>query len=762
MKRLPSPSKEQECVIRAFCEMLSVVVVASPGSGKSTVSMMALAEMLRHFPDKMYLMLTFSKDLKNDLKRKASLEEYGATNVDVHSYHSFCVKHVDKSCATDEGLMRIVRGDMPNLKTGYSYDGVIIDEAQDMSELYYKIVRILVKSNDPAKARRFHYLIVGDPRQSIFEFKGSDARFITQAKRLFGGTNKKWAELKLTETRRFGPLGCAFLNNVFYGGEEVVRPASNMDHSHERKPRYVACDAKSDRPFEIVVEMLNRRGYDKVYILSGTLRDNDTMQQLANRVMREYRVAVTSDDDVEDSAKCQQGKVVFSTVHKTKGGERIGVIVFEDPSDSKSWRTPNTTFVGYSRQILELVIIHHEQDPLPNYVDLDALKKHADIEGLSKLKGKRVDDASSSAARPVGVGGGDDAAKVSKLIKSKAVTNLIRFVPTDVYIDVLETVGLVRRNKCEEGGKKIHFESAQRITTSKDGKKETFYEPVSDINGVAIPAMLEAKNTGRCKILDEVIALYEMKMRFDEKYVKHDDSDSDSNSNSKNSKRKRSKILEQLDKIMTGIERGDPVVVDDVDNFLFVANHYLAKQSGYFHRPRQIRWERHNWIPKRTMATVTERLKAFGLNVAGSEYEVPLNSKVETPQGRQWDIKGRIDAITPDGDLVEIKCCSDFQEEHLMQLVSYAWLASKERTSVKRCKLVYVVTGDEYELKHLDRVDEAFMKIVAAKDSNDESNHWCKRFTSDEEFVAVCTRAARDLPKLNQPVTDDEDDDEMC
>ncbi len=51
-----------------------------------------------------------------------------------------------------------------NVKKSYRYDIVIIDEAQDMNELYFRLVRDRIRK----KAKDEQMVVIGDPKQSIF------------------------------------------------------------------------------------------------------------------------------------------------------------------------------------------------------------------------------------------------------------------------------------------------------------------------------------------------------------------------------------------------------------------------------------------------------------------------------------------------------------------------------------------------------------------------------------------------------------------
>lgn len=685
MNHLPIPNRAQENVIASFRNCPVTVVQATAGSGKSTTCLLCVHSK----KEGSYVMLTYSNKLRKGLKEDVE-KKYGLTNVEVHTFHSFCVKYIDPSCCRNEGLVNAVRGSF-KLKEGYSINGLIIDEIQDMTTLTFSVVQMIKKSNDPSKHANFQYIIVGDKNQGIFRFLGADTRFLTYGHEIFG-IGGDYALHELTEVRRYGPKTCDFVNNVLFGGDIVVRPAIGVDYSKEVTPRYVVCDMMSDRPYEIVVDMLERHGFSSVYILAATLKKSHVQNHVAtlvNKLMRKYRICVNNDDDMEHGADCELGKVVVSTIHKVKGGERTGVVFFQDSSSEKI--VPNEIYVACTRHKHELVIIQDVEKYLPAYIDPVNLARYADVEGIHniKIRKERIEREK----------------KISKKIVDKTVTDLIRFIPTEVCMEVSDMMPCDCR---KVWGRKIAFKSTQVFREN----DSLFHEPVSDINGIAIPAMLEAKLTKSCWILKDVL---------------------------QNMGNNASLHRDRMFELQNRIKEGDPGVIV-IGNFLYIANMWLAQTTGYYHRTSQIR--SFTWIKKQDADEAIKRLEHdAGLGVPLCEFEVPLSAIVETPSGRMWCIHGRIDAITPDGTIVEVKCTAEYQTEHLLQLQLYAWLLMKNEkyaNKIKKLKLFYVCTGESIEyVMDYDKIKDVVFKIVASKDKIGDDHHWCNLY-DDGEFLELC------------------------
>lgn len=72
------------------------------GSGKTT----NILYISKHFNKSSTLLLTYNAKLKQETREKIKI--LGISNIEVHSYHSFCVKYYDHLCYTDTPIKKIV------------------------------------------------------------------------------------------------------------------------------------------------------------------------------------------------------------------------------------------------------------------------------------------------------------------------------------------------------------------------------------------------------------------------------------------------------------------------------------------------------------------------------------------------------------------------------------------------------------------------------------------------------------------------------
>ena len=138
---LSNISNEQQSVIDSLVLDYNIIVDSVAGSGKTTCNL----HIAKYFTHLNILLLTYNAKLKIETREKVS--KLKILNLETQSYHSFCVKHYDNKCYTDTTIQAILQKNQ-HLLDPIDYDIIIIDEAQDMSHLYYQLVCKIYKDNN--------------------------------------------------------------------------------------------------------------------------------------------------------------------------------------------------------------------------------------------------------------------------------------------------------------------------------------------------------------------------------------------------------------------------------------------------------------------------------------------------------------------------------------------------------------------------------------------------------------------------------------
>ena len=152
-------SDEQRNISKSL-DSHNVIVEAVSGSGKTTAAEIIALE---HLYDDI-LLLTYNKRLRLETQDRALKK--GLLNLTVHNYHSFAVKYYHHSCHNDSSMKKHLK--TPKNKE-FRFTILIIDEIQDMTNLYYKLVNKIIGDNEIIP----NICVLGDRRQSIYTFNGA-------------------------------------------------------------------------------------------------------------------------------------------------------------------------------------------------------------------------------------------------------------------------------------------------------------------------------------------------------------------------------------------------------------------------------------------------------------------------------------------------------------------------------------------------------------------------------------------------------------
>ncbi|MCL1958773.1 MAG: RecQ family ATP-dependent DNA helicase, partial [Spirochaetes bacterium] len=155
-----------------------IVVAAGPGSGKTKLLTHKLASlfMMEDVKHEQMLMLTFSRAAVTEFKKRLMTLIGDAANfIQIMTFHSYCFDLLGK-VGSIEKSDNIIKYTVEKINAGeveltkLTKTVLVIDEAQDMSEAEYSLVKALMKENE-----NMRIIAVGDDDQNIFEWRGSSS-----------------------------------------------------------------------------------------------------------------------------------------------------------------------------------------------------------------------------------------------------------------------------------------------------------------------------------------------------------------------------------------------------------------------------------------------------------------------------------------------------------------------------------------------------------------------------------------------------------
>ena len=670
---LPPYSDEQYNVIKLLKDN-NVMVDSVAGSGKTTCNL----HIASYYNDKKILLLTYNAKLKIETRDKVNL--LGIKNMVVHTYHSFCVRYYDNKCFTDTNITMLLKNNtIPSNTMGY--DIIIIDEAQDITPLYYELVLKIYKDNMNGNVM---ICILGDRYQSIYDFNNADERYIVYAPILFNFNKMNWVTTNLSQSFRITKPMSEFINNCIMNRDHIM---SNKNSNH--KPRYIVCDTFGSSSFSKFIKFAKKpqsmtsipfselmyyleMGYkpEDIFILAPSVKsDKSAIRQLENKIkttLKNISIYIPVSDEEKLDKDVLKNKLVFSTFHQAKGLERKVVIIFNfDNSyfiyykkDKNTNICPNEIYVAITRGLERLSIFHHYSYDYFPFLNTYKLNQYCEVIYDKKLRLSKI---------PVNM---DKKIKVS-------VTDLIKHLPSTVLDECFNYIKIT----C------IRPRSTIIDIPIKTDQKNGM-ESVSEITGTAIPTYFEymIKNK-KCSILEEL-----------NKVIENEDNggflDDDIQSNTvKNSD---SYDISTLYKNIVTLKK-----TFSADMLLYIANKWCSYKSGFIFKTYQI--TNYDWLSDENLNKCIERLKT--LNISNKAlFEGKIEIKDTSELGNKHLI-GYFDCN--DGNKIyELKCVKELTKEHYLQVAIYMYINENTKKNIN------INIGDTIKYIDTDMMIELEGKIL--------------------------------------------------
>jgi hypothetical protein len=639
---LPIISSEQNYIIQQLILNNNVVVDSVAGSGKTTCNL----HIAKHFNDMKILLLTYNSKLKVETREKA--KKLGINNIEVHSYHSLCVKYYDNKCFTDTIINSIIKNKIKPIRS-FIFDLIVLDEAQDITSLYYELICKIYKDNKNINKK---ICIFGDKKQSIFDFNNADQRFIEYATELFNFNSYNWIRCNLPVSFRITYEMSLFINKCLLNDERII---SNKITNN--KPRYIICDCfdihSSSRTFEELKYYFSL-GYkpNDIFILAPSVKSQGTpVRKLENKIKKEMpnvMVYVPTSDDEKLDEELLEGKIIFSTFHQAKGLERKVVIIFNfDESyfkfykkDANPYICSNELYVATSRGIHHLTLFHHNTNDYMPFINKSNIKLYCHFEN-SRLYIN------------------DDYEKNKNF--NTSITDISKYLPQNIIDECYSQLEIIPNNDYIINKINIPLKISNETT-----------ESVSEITGIAIPSMFELKQQNK-------MSIYELlkKVDFENKVINNGCSvklEKDYNINDIN------------------IENLKP------EELLYISNCWNTYKTGYLFKIYQI--TNYNWLEEQKLNECINRLNLLNISI-NSSFEYKLEQENE-PELLDRKLVGYIDCIDNENNIIyEFKCVQQLEKEHYLQLALYMYMYELEKNKNKN-KLI----------KHLLRMKEKLINQI--------------------------------------------------
>jgi len=184
------------------------------------------------------------------------------------------------------------------------FEHILVDEYQDVNAIQIELLNLLNPSN---------LFAVGDPRQSIFGWRGSEIRYVLDFEKDHGNSEV----IHLTKNYRSSKHIVEFMNQAI---SDMGLP--DLEHHLELDSSVIRMfnfdNEENERNF-ILRNILNSSyPREEIFVLART---NRQLQELSQILKRKGIAHVVKTDEVKRPSETRTGEITLATVHAIKGLE---------------------------------------------------------------------------------------------------------------------------------------------------------------------------------------------------------------------------------------------------------------------------------------------------------------------------------------------------------------------------------------------------------------------------------------------------------
>ena len=321
------PDDEQKEIIHAPINH-NIRVIASAGCGKTTTITARVKYLLDNFvlPNKI-LVLTFNVEAKNNLIKALNNMVGFDIKLEIKTIDAFCHKLQKDFMDTNKmntfySLTELCNNGLSIMKQYASeicsnYEYVFFDEAQDMNEEQFEILRYFV-------ANKCYLTVIADDSQNIYAFRGSSNYFIINFDKLVPNT----LTYKITKNYRSTKFICDLANKSISHNTERIDKQMIAHRQHDKINNIYLSIAKSSKEkINKIIEKIKyyvdtlKFSYGQIAILARNTHPLKEIETILEKEQLPYVSLITEPNSTDYKQIIQENKIVLSTIHRTKGLE---------------------------------------------------------------------------------------------------------------------------------------------------------------------------------------------------------------------------------------------------------------------------------------------------------------------------------------------------------------------------------------------------------------------------------------------------------
>lgn len=575
----------------------------------------------------------------NKALQEESSKRLGA-NGECRTLHGFFSKYYGK-CSNDDEMKPLLKKEPRQI---FNFNCIVIDEAQDLTPLYISAIIKIINEFGIKQV-----IILGDSLQCVYGFNGATNLFLQKPQDIL---NFEFERFNLTETYRCTQETSDLVNSCL--GYQKLKTSKIRE-----KPYYCCVDKYSADLHKFVLDIIRSKGYkdNEILVVSANNPDNEKnpMVKMSNYLSRNGHLTyrIKRDSETKDSSN----KIIFSAYPSTKGKEWKCVIMFDmdisrfyGPEMRKEEDFRNLTnfhYVGMTRSSETLILIQDPNcPPLPYLRGKEEFFQFPFEQTISQYQETQYKEP-------------------KEIIKS--VVNTVKFMSEDLIHDLKDYMSIEKINPSDDFcfQRVVNFGTYEEDLSAPISTFLTYLNYLEHLDPLEDDVYLSVCIQNKKNIVDLTDSETEAVSKVLKKWE-------DISRN----------ISWDLDYLKTGMEF---IVIWCLVNDKWISNW------------RQIK--NYDWIED-----IVDDLKRVYCNLSeiciGGEYEKSVCYKSEI---YNTTLIGRIDYISPNGDIYELKICSSLSAEHRVQLLVYLYSIGAKQGYLFNCmnnekELITVVKDSGVEL----------------------------------------------------------------
>ena len=433
----------------------------------------------------------------------------------------------------------------------------------------------------------------------------------------------------------------------------------------------------------IQIEIENGLKPEDIFILAPSTKNKD-LKLIENELVINGIPCYGTDNNNLNDVDLIKRKVVFSTIHQSKGRERKLVVVygfdasyyqFYDKDKDPTICTSNL-YVAVTRASERLILVHNN-----NYPALPCLKK-------------AINDC-------------DDIIMFNDEDKVVNIPKFNRTTSAKISTNIIELTKYLRLNNIEKVNELIDIFTVER-------EDDLFYEICNKIKTKGVYEDVEKYTIILLKTLFELLVT-ENKTKIEKnmediKILVDDD------------------IVQLINEI--NIPEGCVITNELIEEYLKLIIIYMCTNEGYISPLKQI--DKYDWIDRKDVKKILKDM----INIIGYK-NIKFDKMLKDDNNRSYvyetkdkkiTLNGKIDILTKDTVWL-IKYADALTLEHKLEICIYAYVHKIIGTKYKYYQIYNIKTGEILKLQlNYHHINKIFDILIA-------NRYECKSLQTDEEFI---------------------------